>query len=36
MREEVGGAWRKLHIEELQNLYTSQNVVKVITSASMG
>jgi hypothetical protein len=28
-REEVAGGWRKLHNEELHNLYTSLNIVKV-------
>jgi hypothetical protein len=26
-REEVAGVWRRLHSEELHNLYTSPNVV---------
>jgi hypothetical protein len=29
-REEVAGGWRRLHNEELHNLYTSPNIVKVI------
>jgi hypothetical protein len=29
-REEVAGGWRRLHNEELQNLYTSPNVIKVV------
>jgi hypothetical protein len=29
-REEVAGGWRKLHKEELRNLYTSPNVIRVI------
>jgi hypothetical protein len=28
--EEVGGKWRNLHNEELHNLYTSPNIVRVI------
>jgi hypothetical protein len=28
-REEVTGSWRKLHNEELHNLYFSSNVLKV-------
>jgi hypothetical protein len=28
--EEVTGAWRKLHNEELHNLYASQNIIRVI------
>jgi len=33
--EEVTGGWRRLHNEELYNLYTSPNVIKVITSRMM-
>jgi len=29
-REEVTGGWRKLHTEELHNLYASPNIVRVI------
>jgi hypothetical protein len=29
-RDEVIGEWRKLHIEELNNLYSSPNIVMVI------
>jgi hypothetical protein len=29
-REEVAGDWRRLHNEELHNLYTSLNVIRVI------
>jgi hypothetical protein len=29
-REEVAGGWRRLHNEELHNLYTSPNIVRVI------
>jgi hypothetical protein len=29
-REEVVGDWRRLHNEELHNLYASPNIVKVI------
>jgi hypothetical protein len=28
-REEVVGEWRRLHNEELHNLYASQNMMKV-------
>jgi hypothetical protein len=34
-REEVTGCWRKLHNEEFQNLYSSENIVKMITSKRM-
>jgi hypothetical protein len=33
-REEVAGGWRRLHNEELQNLYTSANI-RVIKSRKM-
>jgi hypothetical protein len=26
-REEVTGEWRRVHNEELNNLYTSQNII---------
>jgi hypothetical protein len=29
-REEVAGDWRRLHDEELHNLYTSPNVIRVM------
>jgi hypothetical protein len=29
-REEVAGRWRRLHNEELLNLYTSPDVIRVI------
>jgi len=29
-REEVAGGWRRLHTEELHNLYASPNVIRVI------
>jgi hypothetical protein len=35
-REEVAGDWRRLHNEELQNLYASTNVISVIKSRRMG
>jgi len=35
-REEVAGGWRRLHNEELHNLYASPNVARVIKSRSMG
>jgi len=31
-RDEVTGEWRKLHNEELNDLYCSANIVRVITS----
>jgi hypothetical protein len=34
-REEVGG-WKGLHNEELHNLYTSPNIVRVIKEDDMG
>jgi hypothetical protein len=32
LRDEVTGKWRKLHNEELNNLYSSPNMVRVIKS----
>jgi hypothetical protein len=29
-REEVAGGWRRLHNEELHNLYISPNIIRVI------
>jgi hypothetical protein len=34
-RDEVTGKWRKLHNEELNNLYFSPNIVRVIKSRRM-
>jgi hypothetical protein len=31
----VTGQWRKLHNQELNNLYSSPNIVRVITSRRM-
>jgi len=34
-RDEVTEEWRKLHNEELNNLYSSLNIVRVIKSRRM-
>jgi hypothetical protein len=34
-RNEVAGEWRKLHSEELSDLYCSANIVRVIKSRRM-
>jgi hypothetical protein len=34
-KREVDGSWRKLHNDELRNLYSSPNIVKVIKSRRM-
>jgi len=34
-RDEVTGEWRKLHNEELNNLYSSPSIVRVIKSRTM-
>ena len=34
-RDEVTGEWRKLHNEELNNMYSSPNIVRVIKSRRM-
>jgi hypothetical protein len=31
-REKMAGGWRRLHNEELNNLYSSQNIIPVIKS----
>jgi hypothetical protein len=33
--EKVAGAWRRLHNEELQNLYASSDTLRVIKSGRM-
>jgi hypothetical protein len=34
-RAEVTGGWRKLHNEELHNLYYSQSIIRIIKSRRM-
>ena len=34
-RDEVTGEWRKIHIEEVNDLYPSANIVRVIKSIRM-
>jgi hypothetical protein len=34
-RNEVTGDWRKMHNEELQNLYSSPNIIRMIKSKGM-
>jgi hypothetical protein len=34
MRDEVTGGWRKLHNEELHNLYSSPSIIRMIKSTS--
>jgi hypothetical protein len=34
-RDEVTGDWRKLHNEELHNLYSSPNIIRTIKSTRM-
>jgi hypothetical protein len=34
-KEGVFGSWRRLHNEELHNLYASKNIITVITSRRM-
>jgi len=34
-RDEVTGEWRKLHTEELRDLYTLPNIVRVVKSRRM-
>jgi hypothetical protein len=35
-RDEVTGFWRKLYNEELHNLYSSRNLIRIIKSRRMG
>jgi hypothetical protein len=34
-RDEVTGEWRKLHIEELHDLYSSPSIIRIIKSRRM-
>jgi hypothetical protein len=34
-RDEVTGDWRKLHNEDLHNLYSSPNIIRMINSRRM-
>jgi hypothetical protein len=34
-RDEVTGSWRKLHNEELHNLYSSSSIIRIIKSRRM-
>jgi hypothetical protein len=34
-RDELVGGWRKLHNEDLHNLYPSPNIIRVIKSRKM-
>jgi hypothetical protein len=34
-REEVAGGWKRLHNEELHNLYTSPDIVRLIMSRGL-
>jgi hypothetical protein len=31
-RDDVTGDWKKLHYEELHNMYSSPNIIRMITS----
>ena len=35
-KDEVTGEWRKLHDEELNDLYSSPNIIRLIKSIRMG
>jgi hypothetical protein len=34
-RDEVTGDWRKLHNEELHNMYSTPNIIRMIKSRGM-
>jgi hypothetical protein len=34
-RDEITGGWRKLHNEELQNVYATSNITRIIKSRRM-
>jgi hypothetical protein len=34
-RDEVTGGWRKLHIEELHNLYSASSIIRMMKSSRM-
>ena len=34
-RDEVTGEWRKLHNEELNDLYSSSNIIRMVNTRSM-
>jgi hypothetical protein len=34
-RDKITGEWRKLHNEELHNLYSSQNIVRQISQGGL-
>jgi hypothetical protein len=34
-RDEIIGGWRKMHNEELHNVYSSANIIRIIKSGRM-